>query len=121
MFITQIDDIILNQKSYLGRTIRLEGLFRRNHWNDKDYYFVIRTTPGCCGDDGQAGFEISWNPDHDASGNDIDQRQKFPEINEWVQVTGELKSYDFHGLDYLFLVLSELNVLETRGAEFVSR
>ena len=121
MFITQINDINLNSRDYLGKTIKLEGFIKRNHWNDHDYFFVIRNGPGCCGDDGEIGFEISWDPDYSGSGNHMDQRNSFPAPNDWVEAIGELKSYSFLGYPHLFLVLSELNVLEKRGIEFVMR
>ena len=121
MFLTQINDINLNYRQYLGRTIELEGLILQNHWNDRDYYFVIRYGPDCCGDDGVVGFEISWNPDHDATGHPMDQRSSFPKENEWVKAVGVLNRYDFMGFNYLYLALSELTVLETRGLETVMR
>ena len=121
MYITQINEINLNYREYLGRTIKLEGFISRNHWNDRDYYFVIRNGPNCCGDDGEVGFEITWNLDHDATGNTMDQRSSFPEVNDWVQAIGELKSYHYMGFNFLYLALSELNVLQTRGLENVIR
>ena len=33
MFLTQVNDINLNFRDYLGRTIKLEGFIQRNHWN----------------------------------------------------------------------------------------
>ena len=121
MFISQINSINLNSKDYLGKTIKLEGFIKRNHWNDKDYYFVIRNAPGCCGDDGEIGFEVSWNPDYMGSGNPMDERSGFPAVNDWVEAKGELKSYRFMGTLNLFLVLSEIKVLENRGVDFVTR
>ena len=118
-FLGQINEIILNNSDYLGKTIRLEGFIKRNHWNERDYYFVIRNTTPC--NNGEVGFEISWNPDHDNSGNPIYQRESFPEVNDWVQAIGELRSYDFMGYPFLYLALSEINVLETRGLEYVTR
>ena len=121
MFLTQVNDINLNYREYLGRTIKLEGFILRNHWNERDYYFVVRNGPDCCGNDGEIGFEISWNPDNDGSGQPMDQRNSFPDVDEWVQAVGVLNSYDFMGQPFLFLTLSELNVLETRGLEHVIR
>ena len=118
MFITQIDDINLNFREYLGRTIKLEGLFKHTHWEDNNWYFVFRNAPGCCGDDGEVGFEVSWSPDYFEP--DPEQRG-FPNANEWVEAIGELRSYDFLGISFLYIALSELNVLEARGLEFVTR
>ena len=121
MFLTQITDINLNPREYLGRTIRLEGFITRNHWNDRDYYFVGRTGPDCCGGDSNIGFQISWNPNLDSNGLSVEERSNFPEIDEWVEAIGVLHSYDFMGYPYMFLALSHLNVLEKRGIEYVTR
>ncbi|MDR2768886.1 MAG: metal ABC transporter permease, partial [Treponema sp.] len=62
MFIAQTNDIYLNAEDYLGKTIRLEGLFKTDSYDDlsKTYCFVMRYGPGCCGNDGSAGFEVAW-------------------------------------------------------------
>ncbi|MDR0497089.1 MAG: metal ABC transporter permease, partial [Treponema sp.] len=52
MYMTQINEINLNYKDYLGRLIKLEGLFKQLLYNENNYYYVVRLTPGCCGDDG---------------------------------------------------------------------
>ena len=118
MFITQINDINLNYRSYLGRTIKLEGFFKHNFWEEYNWFYVIRNAPGCCGDDGEVGFEVSWNADYL---NPEAEQRGYPNPDEWVEAIGELKSYNFLGTNHIYLALSELNVLETRGAEFVTR
>ena len=118
MFITQINEINLNYRNYLGRTIKLEGIFKHNFWEDNNWFYVIRNAPGCCGDDGQVGLEVSWNADYL---NPEAEQRGYPNANEWVEVIGELKSYTFLGTNYIYLALSGINVLETRGAEFVTR
>ena len=120
MFITQFNDINLNQKDYLGKTIKLEGMFKKLSWNDNTYSFVYRRAPGCCGDDGEVGFEVSWDENY-AGISQGDDGRTYPVLNEWVEATGTLKSYNNSGYPFLFIALSDLNVLEKRGAEFVSR
>ena len=120
MFITQIDNINLNYREYLGRTIRLEGLFKALHWEGNNYYYVIRNGPGCCGDDGEVGFEVSWKPEYNESFDD-DIMLNYPNTNDWVQATGELKSYNFMGMTFIYLALSDLDIMQERGAEFVIR
>ena len=120
MYITQLNDIGLNSKSYLGKTVKIQGMFKRTHWEGKNHSFVYRRTPGCCGDDGEAGFEISW--DQDYQGDDVGPDDHvYPDRDEWVEVQGVLKSYEKLGYPFLYLALSEMNVLDQRGAEFVSR
>ena len=120
MFITQLNDINLNYKKYLGRTVKIQGMFKKLHWDGKNSYFVSRRTPGCCGDDGEIGFELSWNKDYQGSIAGPDGKT-YPNANDWVEVSGELKSYEKSGFPFLYLALAELNVLGERGAEFVSR
>jgi len=113
MFITQINDVYMNAEDYLGKTIKLEGIFKSELYYGKKepYCFVIRYGPGCCSNDGSAGFEIKW---------DKNRAQKYPAIDSWVEAAGELKSYEEDGyMQYLYLDLSSLVVLKKRGAETV--
>ena len=121
MFLTQINEILLNNSDYMGRTIKFEGIFRDFQWEGNNTYVVIRNTPGCCGDDGMIGFEVSWNPDFQGLDDGSDGRI-YPDKNDWVEVLGVLKSYkDLFGGTSLFIALSDLNVLEKRGLEYVTR
>ncbi|WP_461246731.1 TIGR03943 family putative permease subunit [Treponema sp. R6D11] len=112
MFISQINDIYLNAEDYLGKTIKLQGLFKEEKPYEGDpYFFVLRYGPGCCGYDGNAGFEIKWDESH---------AQPYPKIDSWIETTGILKQYEEDGYDqYLYLDLISLNVLNKRGAEMV--
>ena len=120
MFITQINDVNLNYKSYLGKPVKLEGLFKHLHWNEKDSYFVYRRTPGCCGDDGEIGFELSWDENYQGSQTGPDDHI-YPGRDDWVEVQGTLRNYEKSGFSFLYLALSEINVMDVRGAEFVTR
>ncbi|MDR0411194.1 MAG: metal ABC transporter permease [Treponema sp.] len=114
MFLAQTNDVYLNTEDYLGKTIRLEGLFKREQSEYGNYCFVLRYGPGCCGSDGNAGFEVAWDP--------RDQTPtEYPDIDNWVEATGVLKTYEEDGYPYLYISLSSLNVLEKRGAEFVTQ
>ena len=72
------------------------------------WIFPPYSAPGCCGDDGEAGFEVRWEGE-------------YPEQNDWVEAVGILEAYEEEGYQYLRLALSSLTVLPTRGAEFVSQ
>jgi zinc transport system permease protein len=116
MFIAQTNDVYLNAEDYLGRIIKLEGLFKREQYLGEDavYCFVLRYGPGCCGNDGNAGFEVAWDaPEGEEPG--------YPAVDEWVEAVGTLKTYEEDGYPYLYLSLSSLRVLEERGAEFVTQ
>jgi hypothetical protein len=114
MFIAQTNDVYSNPEEYLGKTLKLEGVFQTQKAytvNGDPYYFVIRYGPGCCGSDGNAGFEVMWEtPDG-----------VYAQPNDWVEAVGVLKSYEEDGYPYICISLSSLKVLETRGAEFVAQ
>ena len=110
MFLTQVNDIYLNSSSFLGKTIKLEGIFQEYTWDNRLFYFVLRNSPGgCCGNDGRAGFEIRW-PENNV--------RAFPENNSWVEVMGILRVTPDR---LLYLELLSLRVSDTRGLEFVYR
>jgi len=116
MFIAQVNDVYLNSGDYLGKTIRLEGLFKYAEADDRAYCFVIRNGPGCCGDDGQVGFEVSWITPGQLS---LGVTKGYPKIDDWVVAQGVLKEYDEFGFPFLYLALSDLKVLDERGEAFV--
>ena len=111
MFISQVNDVYLNPEDYLGKTIKLEGLFKIEQGYDKSYCFVLRYGPGCCGYDGNVGFEVAW---------DNENKKPYPGEDAWVEATGELKTYEEDGYtEFLYLDLISLNVLNKRGQETV--
>jgi len=116
MFATQVSDVYLNAEDYLGKTIKLEGLFKSELYYGKDepYCFVIRYGPGgCCGMDANIGFEVAWAREN---------AKPYPVEDSWVEATGVLKTYEEDGYaNYLYLDLSSLNVLSRRGAETVKQ
>ena len=113
MFIAQTNDVYLNPEDYIGKTLKLEGIFQVQNYtlNGNPYYFVIRYGPGCCGSDGNAGFEVMWN----------NSEGSYPNENDWVEAIGVLGAYEEDGYPYLCINLSSLTVLKKRGAEFVSQ
>jgi uncharacterized membrane protein YcgQ (UPF0703/DUF1980 family) len=112
MFISQVNDVYLNPEDYLGKTIKLEGLFKMDQGYNKTYCFVLRYGPGCCGYDGNVGFEVAWNNE---------KKKSYPDEDAWVEATGELKTYeeDDSYNKFLYLDLVSLNVLNKRGQETV--
>lgn len=110
MFVAQTNEIYINKEEYLGKTIKLEGIFDEQHSNEseKTYYHVYRRSPGCCGNDGVSGFEIIWD-------------KEYPKVNDWIEVVGTLEEYEEQGYNFLRLRLKELNVKEERGKEFVNQ
>jgi hypothetical protein len=113
MFIAQTNDIYLNPEDYMGKLIKLEGLYKSVQYDTAavPYCFVLRYGPGCCGNDGSAGFEVAWE----------NKAVPPPQEDDWVEAVGMLKFYEEDGYPYLYLSLASLTIKETRGAEFVSQ
>jgi uncharacterized membrane protein YcgQ (UPF0703/DUF1980 family) len=114
LFIGQVNDIYLNTEDYLGKTIKLEGVYKKEQYDDdKTYNFVIRYGPGgCCGYDGYVGFEIAMES----------YGLSFPEPESWIEVTGVLKNYQENEfLSYPYIDLTSIDVLKKRGKEYVNQ
>ncbi|MCL1815162.1 MAG: metal ABC transporter permease [Treponema sp.] len=122
MFIAQVNDIYLNPEDYLGKIIKLEGIFKTIGYAEmnRDFYFVLRSGPGCCGNDGAVGFEVSW-PITTGLNSPQTEDRRYPKPNEWVAAEGSLAYYEEGGHSYLYLALSSLEVKHQRGAEFVNQ
>jgi uncharacterized membrane protein YcgQ (UPF0703/DUF1980 family) len=110
MFIAQTNDIYLNYKDYLGKTLKVQGLFKCDNYDGVPRYFVIRYGPGCCGYDGSAGFEVH-----------CDATAKLPSEDDWVEAIGRLETYTEKGnpYEYVRLNLASLNVIPKTGSEIV--
>jgi hypothetical protein len=127
LFIAQTNDVYLNPEDYMGKVIKLEGLFKVQQYvgEEKQYCFVLRFGPGCCGNDGSAGFEVAWGKPQPYAGpgsaKTLSAASSFPKENAWVEAIGSLDSYEEDGYPYLFLNLFSLTEKEERGAEFVSQ
>lgn len=109
MYVTYINEIYVNTDDYIGQMIRIEGMFQA--YKDENtgitYYYVYRTGPGCCGNDGSmCGFEFTWSGE-------------MPKDNDWIEVVGKLRTYEEDGYTYLTLDAESVTVLDVRGAENV--
>jgi hypothetical protein len=124
LFIAQTNEVYLNPEDYLGKTIRLEGLFKVEQYvgEDKRYCFVLRYGPGCCGNDGSAGFEVAWGrpQPYTAAVKTLPSGPAFPAEDAWVEAVGVLDTYEEDGYPYIYLDLFALTEKAERGAEFVT-
>jgi uncharacterized membrane protein YcgQ (UPF0703/DUF1980 family) len=108
-FIQQCNDIYYNPESYEGTVVKLEGIYDEyfDEYRGETSHAVYRNGPGCCGNDGVAGFVFQYDG-------------AFPTQNDWVEVTGivELETYD-DGFVNVILKATDVDVKAERGAEFV--
>jgi uncharacterized membrane protein YcgQ (UPF0703/DUF1980 family) len=111
MFMAHVSDVYLNTSDYLGRTIKLEGVFKSQQYysGENSSYFVVRYGPGdgCCGA-GEFGFEVKWS-----------MSRQYPADNSWVEAIGVLKVEQGGYYHSLYLELTSLTVLNKRGSEYV--
>lgn len=110
MFITQINDIFYNIEDYEGKTIAVEGMFRIFPGVDggPDIPVVFRNGPGCCGNDGWAGFLLHYDGE-------------YPAIDDWILVKGTPEIVHTELYIQLYLNVTSLEVKDERGAEFVDQ
>ena len=99
LFATQIMEIKFDTGSFLGRTIRYEGMFSSRPWEGELIYIVAREGESCCGPGGFLGFEVYLN--------DINS---VPEYT-WVEVTGILEEIYEAGFGY-FLRINAVSMNE---------
>jgi len=109
MFIAQCNDIFLNPEDYLEKTIVLEGIYKetKNIVTGDIAQTVYRKSPGCCGADGQIGFQFYYDGER-------------PQKNDWVEAVGKVELVDDDYGQIVVLRLSKLTVMDKRGVEFVS-
>lgn len=60
-FISATNDVYYNLDSYLGKTIKMQGLIYEYDIDGEKCYAVVRNSPGCCGNDGLAGLDIEYD------------------------------------------------------------
>lgn len=106
-FIQQTNDIYINPKNYIGKTIKIEGLVYSYEETSGDIcYAVVRNTPGCCGSDGLAGIDIRYNKD-------------YPELDKWIEVVGVIGSDIVDGENIPVILVSSITEKEA-GKTFVT-
>lgn len=111
MYVTWINEIYVNEEDYIGKKVKIEGIYSTYYSDEEDatYNLVYRTGPGCCGNDGgMCGFEFE-------SGDEM------PQENDWIAVEGTLGYYEVNGYNYLTIKNAKIDVKEERGAEVVSQ
>lgn len=110
MFLTQINDMYFNFDNYKNKTVIVEGMFTvfKDQAGGSDKFMVYRYAPGCCGNDGWGGFLLEYD------GN-------VPEDNAWIKVTGKPGLVEDGFFRSLYLEVTDIKVMEERGAEYVEQ
>lgn len=107
LYVSWINEIYTSTSRYVGRKIKIEGMFFSETVSSKTYYYVYRVGPGCCGNDGDmCGFEFTTDGE-------------YPKENDWIEVIGTLEVYEENGQPYRTLSDSKVTVKQERGLETV--
>lgn len=107
-FLTQVEEIYRNAEKFQGQLVNIQGFIYSCKNNQGDFYYVVRKSPGCCGNDGLTGFEIIG---------DID----YPDDNQWVDVSGKITIDEDENGKYLYIKVDNIEEKNERGLEFVSK
>ncbi len=97
MLYSQLYNIMMNPLDYLGKSIRIEGLYISDLATDtgKSYHFVVITDEAACC---QQGMEFK-----------IDEGLNYPEPNTSIVIEGIFASYMEEGQQWYYLQVSNIN------------
>jgi len=99
MVYSTVYDMVNNPDNYLGKTVRISGLFTYNYFEptDKDYYYcIVPDATECC----QQGIEFIWSGASSTS--------DYPEKNARITISGVYGSYDELGITYYYLSVDSI-------------
>lgn len=106
-YVSCVNDIYVYTEDYLGKMIRIEGIYLGETFEGRDYHYIYRHGPGCCDTDGEmCGFEFTYNGD-------------MPKNGDWIEVVGTLRQYLEGNLAYLTLDAISVTIKDERGQEDV--
>jgi len=103
MVYAEVFNIMSKPDSYLGKTIKLNGLFYSSYYDENDimYYFVVVTdATSCC----PQGLEFVWDDERKYP-------EDYPEEKSKIEITGVFSSYDESGETYYHLLVEDLRIL----------
>jgi len=103
MVYAEVFNIMSKPDNYLGKTIKLNGLFYSSYYDENNtmyYYVVITDATSCC----PQGLEFIWNGERKYP-------EDYPEERSKIEVTGIFSSYDEFGETYYHLLVEDLRIL----------
>lgn len=108
-FATQVLDMSMNFEQYEGKTIEIEGLYFEN----MPYTFVGRFStsvvcPTC--PTGYSYFEYEWHGDEELNLTDSDN---------WIKIIGTLKLGNDGAIDYPYIDVNSIEIMNEKGIETV--
>lgn len=103
MVYAEVRNMVSNPKDYLGKTIKINGLYYVSKSENAQIYYhavVVADATSCCAE----GLEFIWNGEH-AYPTD------FPETETKIELVGVWQAYEENGRDYYYIATDKINVL----------
>jgi len=101
---SQVVNIYESPDDYMGKTIKLNGLYYASYYDKTDLYYhyvVVGDETLCC----QTGLKFVWNGEHTYP-------DDYPEEQTEIELVGLFGSYEEFGKTYYFLTVDDLSVLK---------
>ena len=102
MVYAEVYNMMMNPDEYIGKTIKMDGLYSSNYWEETQCYYhfiVIEDATACC----QSGLEIIWDESMSTPG-------LYDENTTSLTVTGTFEQYEELGEIYYCVRLNNGNI-----------
>ena len=110
-FLNMITDINNEPASYIGRTIKLEGMFKEDKHNRHSHCYVYRNA---------AVYDHDHGHEHiNKIGLEFDYNGNMPKENDWISVVGILRNSTRNEHNSITLKASNVIILSERGTETI--
>jgi uncharacterized membrane protein YcgQ (UPF0703/DUF1980 family) len=109
LFVEQCNDVYLNPEDYDGKSVKIEGLMDiyPSEEDGTTTYGIFRYGPGCCGNDGVAGFQLQTT-----------MALSF-QSEDWIEVNGIFRVIETDGVITVVIETEDVTLKEKQGTEFV--
>jgi uncharacterized membrane protein YcgQ (UPF0703/DUF1980 family) len=109
LFVEQCNDVYLNPEDYDGKSVKIEGLMDiyPSEEDGTTTYGIFRYGPGCCGNDGVAGFQLQTT------------KELTFQSEEWIEVNGTFRVAENEGVITVVIETEDVTLKEEQGTEFV--
>ena len=102
-FAVAVNGILGDFNRYMGKTVRVEGIFE--YFGEEIVYRTILSRLGiCCDPDGNLSLLVEWQDDNE-----------YAEFGDWVEIAGTFDFIEKNGTQLKGIHLSSMRVLDTRG------
>ena len=103
MLYAKIYDIMDSPKDYLGKTIKIVGMFAKGEDEDGNNHYAIAASDlaGCC----VSALEVIWVGDHVYP-------DDYPELNQVIKIQGEFKTFEYKGNTMYYIETHDIMIFK---------